>query len=208
MQLGFYFDQTRCIGCNTCVAACRDWNELNPGPVRYRNVTVTEMGSYPKANVYNLSLSCNHCKEPACIPACPAEAIYKRAKDGVVLIDRDKCAGIGDCITACPFSQPQRADDLQEPVQEGSWIDEHPAQKCTFCWDRLEVGQAPSCVAGCPARALDFGDMDELKKRYPSAVMATSKKVPGLPDDKGIGPSLLVKVKGKTPVIKKAVKDI
>ena len=207
MQLGFYFDQSRCIGCNTCVAACRDWNRLNPGPVRYRNVSQTEVGSYPKAAVYNLSLSCNHCENPACVPACPAEAIYKREKDGVVLIDRDKCAGIGDCITACPFRQPQMADDRQEPVAEKSWQYEHPVQKCTFCWDRLENNQSPSCVAGCPARALDFGDMAELKKRYPGAVQA-SAKVPGVPDPKGTGPSLLIKVKPATPVIKKPNNNI
>lgn len=203
MQLGFYFDQTRCIGCNTCVVACRDWNGLKPGPVRYRNVTATETGSYPNAFVHNLSLACNHCKEPACVPACPAEAIYKREEDGVVLIDRDKCVGAGECITACPFRQPQMADDRQEPAPEGSWEYDHPAQKCTFCWDRLAAGQPPSCVAACPARALDFGELGELDKRYPAAIKATKKTVPGMPDDKGTGPSLLVKVKGKTPLIKK-----
>ena len=208
MQLGFYFDQSRCIGCNTCVVACRDWNELNPGPVRYRNMTTTEVGKYPNAAVYNLSMSCNHCKVPACIPACPAEAVYKRTEDGVVLIDRDKCAGVGDCITACPFSQPQRADDRQEPKNEASWAIEHPAQKCTFCWDRLAVGQTPSCVAGCLSRALDCGDMEVLKRRYPDAVMASAKTVHGMPADKGTGPSFLVKVKGKTAVIKRANKKI
>lgn len=209
MQLGFYFDQTRCIGCNTCVVACRDWNELNPGPVRYRKVTVTEEGSYPSAFVHNLSLACNHCKEPACVAACASGAIYKRESDGVVLVNKAKCTNLQACIEACPYSQPQIADDKQEPMVKDGWVVPHPVQKCNFCWDRLEDGLPPSCVAACIERALDYGDIDELKKKYPDAVMASSETVPGMPvDTKNTQPSLLVRVKGKIPVIKNPVADI
>ena len=207
MQLAFYFDQTRCIGCNTCVIACKDWNKINPGPVRMRNPhTMEGTGTFPNQTVHNLPYSCNHCANPACIPACAANAIYKRDEDGVVLIDRDKCQGLGSCLTACPFNAPKRMSDKQEPVQDATFTTSHPAIKCTFCWDRLAVGDAPACVAACGARALDFGPMDNLMASYPDAIMANSADVFGFPDStkdsNGINlpngdtqPSLLVKPK-------------
>ena len=208
MQLGFYFDQTRCIACNTCTVACRDWNQLKPGPVRYRKVTVTETGSNADTVVYNLSMACNHCEKPACVDACPTKAIVKREADGVVIIDKTVCISAGLCVDACPYAQPQIADDKQESAVKANWKVQHPAQKCTFCWDRLEDGQKPVCVAGCPARALDCGDMEELSKKYPDAVLASKGSVPGMPDTKGTAPSFLVKVKGKTPIVDVWVDDI
>ena len=207
MQLGFYFDQTRCIGCNTCVIACKDWNMINPGPVRLRNPHLTEKGeAFPSENFFNLPYSCNHCENPACVPACGTGAITKRASDGVVIIDRTKCVDLGACITACPFSAPKQMSDKQEPDQDHSWQVKHPAIKCTFCWDRLAENKKPSCVAACPVRALDYGPMDTLRAAYPDAVQANSTDVVNFPDstkgNDGSGlpygdtkPSLLVKVK-------------
>ncbi len=110
MQLGFYFDQSRCIGCNACSVACKDWNQVNPGPVRWRRQQNYENGN----SVFeNLTMSCNHCEEPACMNACPYNAITK-TDDGIVYVDRNTCQGALSCVTACPFAKPQVAEDKQE----------------------------------------------------------------------------------------------
>ncbi len=178
MQLAFYFDQSRCQGCNTCVVACKDWNGVQPGPARWRRLSVKENGTFPKLSVFNLVMSCNHCANPSCVPACPVGAIYKRPEDGIVIVNRDKCQNIRACLAACPFSAPQFGDNSSEPVKQPSWAVIHPMQKCTFCWDRWAVGKKPSCVDSCPQRALDAGPIDELMAKYPDAV----RVVQGFPD--------------------------
>jgi anaerobic dimethyl sulfoxide reductase subunit B (iron-sulfur subunit) len=170
MQYGFYFDQTRCIGCNACTIACKDYNQVNPGLVRRRKQQAYELVDDEGLPVFqNLSMSCNHCAEPACKAACPFNAIVKDAK-GRVIIDRKKCQNSGACITICPFSAPQIADDDQEPKKKETWAINHPAQKCTFCFERVDDGEAPVCVTACVGHALDYGDIDDLEQRHPDAV--------------------------------------
>ncbi len=64
-------------------------------------------GGYPAVKSASLSLSCLHCAEPACVDACPADAIEKRASDGLVLVDPRGCIGCGACAQACPYGVPQ-----------------------------------------------------------------------------------------------------
>lgn len=183
MQLAFYFNQNRCIGCNTCSVACKDWNMLQPGPVRPRTLHIIETEEkFPNVNYVNLPYSCNHCENPACVNACSNKAIIKRESDGIVVVDKRKCTGLLQCVAACPFSAIKIMDDRQEPVSNSEWGCKHPAVKCTFCWDRLEEGSAPVCVASCTTRALDYGPIDELMKKYPDAVRANSSNLLGFPD--------------------------
>ena len=176
MQLGFYFDQTRCIGCNACTVSCKDWNQVNPGPVRWRKQENNEKNN--GLSVFeNLTMSCNHCEEPACMAACGANAITKTDK-GIVIVDRNKCQQLLSCIIACPFAAPHIADNLQEPKKGENWIVDHPMQKCKFCWERIEDGNAPVCVSACPVRALDYGDIDDLQRKYPDAVRMNKTDFP------------------------------
>jgi anaerobic dimethyl sulfoxide reductase subunit B (iron-sulfur subunit) len=177
-QIAFYFDQNRCMGCNACTVACKDWNDVKPGQAHWRRLSTIETGSFPDVKVFNLVLSCNHCANPACTAACPVGAIYKREEDGIVIVDRDKCQDIRSCAVACPYDAPQFGDDVSEPEKNRNWSVDHPMQKCTFCWDRLADGLKPSCVASCPQRALDFGTLDEITAKYPNAV----RTAVGMPD--------------------------
>ncbi len=88
--------------------------------------------------------------------ACDHGAIFKEEKYGAVLVDQDLCEGDRNCFQACPYGAPKFASD--EPGTKMS--------KCTMCIDRLEKDQLPACVAACPMRALDFGPIDELVKKY------------------------------------------
>ena len=102
MQLGFYFDQTRCTGCYACSVACKDWNDIPAGPARWMRILYNEEGKYPNVFVSHLAVPCYHCAEPACVLACPVDAISKRESDGIVVVDRDKCLGCGLCAATCP----------------------------------------------------------------------------------------------------------
>ncbi len=191
IQLGFYFDQTRCMACNACSVACKDWNQINPGLVNWRSQFTHEMST----GFYPFSMSCNHCEAPACMSVCSYGAISK-SEEGVVTVDRNKCQNLRACVSACPFAVPKFADAKQEPNAILGWQIQHPMQKCTMCADRLDKGDKPACVKACVARALDFGSMDMLKNKYPSAVQLNEVDFPYMYHIKGAantGPSMLVK---------------
>lgn len=97
MQLGFFFDQTRCTGCYTCQVACKDWHDIPAGPASWMKVTHVEEGKFPHLFAAYLVNPCYHCADPPCIPVCPAEAISKREEDGVVIVDREKCKEAARC---------------------------------------------------------------------------------------------------------------
>ena len=180
MQLGFYFDQSRCIGCYACVIACKDWHDIQDKDVNWIKLLTFEDGKYPDISVNFLVQNCYHCTEPACIPACPVTAITKRAEDGVVVIDRDKCKGINTCDRcreACPYHIPQFGS---EPNAK--------AQMCNLCLDRWAQGRKPVCVEACPVKALDAGPVEGLEAKY-----GTIRTVVGFSYDAKLGPSVVFK---------------
>jgi ethylbenzene hydroxylase subunit beta/complex iron-sulfur molybdoenzyme family reductase subunit beta len=90
-----------------------------------------------------------HCTNPACLAACPRQAIFKREEDGIVLIDEDRCSGYRFCMEACPYKRI-----YFNPLRFIS-------QKCVLCFARLEQGVAPACVRQCPGRVRHFGYLDD-----------------------------------------------
>jgi len=166
-QYGFYYDAGRCIQCRTCEVACKSTRNTEPG-VKWRRVVETWDGEYPNVTRTFLSLACMHCEKPACAAVCPTGAIIKRAEDGIVVVDRDKCNGCQDCFSACPYGVPQFGDD-------------GVMQKCDFC---IERGGEPACAVSCPAEALNFGTLDELLE------ITTGKAVKRM--DGPTGPSVII----------------
>lgn len=164
-KMGFYFDQTRCIGCYTCSVACKDWHDIDAGPVNWRRLILIEKGKFPNPFVAYLSIACNHCEKPPCVLVCPEKAITKRESDGIVVVDQDKCLGNKECsslcLNACPWKSPQFGPEENAKMQ-----------KCNFCSERLDKGQQPICVEACPMYALDAGSLDDLQKKYGFTVEA------------------------------------
>lgn len=185
MQMGFYFDQTRCIGCYTCLIACKDWHDVELGPVDYRDVEYVEKGSYPNPYVAYLTISCLHCAKPVCAAACPANAIIKRAEDGIVVVDRELCLGKDNCglfcQEACPYGMPRFGEEENAKMQ-----------KCNFCLDKLAENKPPVCVAACVQRCLDFGPLDELEAKY-----GCIREAEGFTYSEETGPSIIFKPKTK-----------
>lgn len=184
-QLAFHFDQTRCMGCQTCVVACKDWNELAPGTAKLRNMYDQENGTFPNVSVFMTLFSCNHCAEPACIKACPYSAIYKRETDGIVVLDRNLCQGYGECKNACPYDAPQLPDDDQETpsLSADTNTKGHKMIKCNMCLDRIEDGQKPVCVGACLTRAIDVDTISNIEAKYPNAKTIKTGTLTQFPDD-------------------------
>jgi DMSO reductase iron-sulfur subunit len=149
-QYGFYVEVNRCAQCHACQVACKATNGVELG-VTWRTVTTEWKGQFPHVTNQTVSLACMHCAEPSCVNVCPEKAVTKRADDGIVVVDRNKCIGCRACSEACPFGVPQYGKDAK-------------MQKCDLCVDRLLAGKQPACVWTCPGRALHAGTMDELAK--------------------------------------------
>lgn len=231
-QWGFYFDQSRCVGCKACVFACKNWNDSKRGDRditpsdyvytwpengqmaekdlfidsdghtnftefrkyymkeswrrltvhSYGYVTKNSKGTYvPNFDVLNLSVACNHCEDPACMAACPVGAYSREKKYGIILVNREACISCGKCQKACPWGAPQFYDN---PEKYSPGDPNRPrATKCTLCYERLERGLRPACIAGCMTRALDAGPMDELKERHPEWVKDLDEFNVALPED-------------------------
>lgn len=96
-QLGFYFDQNRCTGCSACVVACKDWHDIQAGPINWIRVHRIEEGKFPNPYLGFLFNPCYHCIDPPCITVCPASAILKREEDGIVIVDNAKCQEDSRC---------------------------------------------------------------------------------------------------------------
>ena len=83
---------------------------------------------------------CNHCLNPACVASCPSGAIYKRAEDGIVLIDQDRCRGWRMCVSACPYKKVYF-----------NW-ESGKSEKCILCYPRIESGMPMACAESCVGR--------------------------------------------------------
>lgn len=156
MEIGFYFDQSRCIGCYACVAACRSWHQLDQEMPDLIEIASQEQGEFPNVSLSHLFLTCFHCAEATCISVCPDGLLVKHAEDGIVVItDPKQCTGCQLCVEACPYDAPK--------IVTGSKVN---IVKCNLCLDRLSQSKAPVCVATCPTEALDVGPMEELIAKY------------------------------------------
>jgi anaerobic dimethyl sulfoxide reductase subunit B (iron-sulfur subunit) len=181
-QLAFYFDSSVCTGCKACQMACKDKHNLEVG-LLWRRVYEVSGGQWrkngnlwqPDIFAYNVSLACNHCRKPICQKSCPTGAIFKRG-DGIVFIDDKKCAGCRYCEWGCPYGSPQY--DRKSGIMT----------KCHFCFDLVDLNLPPACVAACPMRALDFGPLSELKKRYKG-----DEEIYPLPNPALTEPAVLIK---------------
>lgn len=176
-QMGFYYNWENCIGCKACQIACKDKNDLEVG-VLFRRVYDFEGGKYPNPYIEHISISCNHCKDPKCVQNCPTGAMYKRTEDGLVLHDDSKCIGCRMCVWSCPYGAPQYIEETGKVA------------KCTGCADLLEKGEEPACVASCVMRAIEFGDIDELRKKY-----GEKADIEYLPDSSMTHPSITIRMK-------------
>lgn len=156
---GVLIDLTRCTGCESCVLACKQSNQLpNPTllPNQFDTDAYTYLAKYPEieypyeGRVY-VKRQCMNCVHPACVSACTVGALRK-SPEGPVTYDASKCFGCRYCQYACPFGVP--AYEWENPLGL--------IHKCQFCNERLSEGEMPACAEACPNGALRFGRREEL----------------------------------------------
>ncbi|MDR3435110.1 nitrate reductase subunit beta [Telmatospirillum sp.] len=119
-------------------------------------------GQFENTFMMYLPRLCEHCLNPACVAACPSGSIYKREEDGIVLIDQDKCRGWRMCVSACPYKK------IYYNWESGK------AEKCIFCYPRIEVGQPTVCSETCVGRIRYLGVMLYDADRIEQAASARS----------------------------------
>jgi len=168
-KLGLVIDLDVCVGCHACATACKEWNsgghsaplpDFNPygedaWGVWFNRVHSFEEGEGEGARTVHFPRSCLHCEEPACVTVCPTGASYKRAEDGIVLVNADICIGCKLCSWACPYGAREFDEDAGV------------MKKCTLCIDRIYNDniaveeRVPACVMVCPTSARHFGDLGD-----------------------------------------------
>ena len=173
-------DLRRCVGCQTCTAACKLANGTPPG-VQWRRVLDIEVGKYPNVQRVFLPTGCQHCASPPCLDVCPSGATQQRS-DGIIYIDYDVCIGCASCAVACPYGARYIVDEQEFAYGTSPTEDEvanfNPdyvgvASKCNFCADVIDEGVAkgltpgedpeatPRCVNSCISGAMTFGDIED-----------------------------------------------
>lgn len=177
-RIGFFTDTSICIGCKACEVACKEWNQVpvdglnftgksydnteRLGASTWRHVAFIEQrkplagqeSGVPDHDLRWLMSSdvCKHCTEAACLDVCPTGSLF-RTEFGTVVVQEDVCNGCGYCVPACPFGV------IEQREGDGR------AWKCTLCYDRLGAGMDPACAKACPTESIQFGALDELRRR-------------------------------------------
>ena len=157
-------DESLCIACKACEAACKALHDSAPGifpvrllvdgprladateeatPVRVKHGGTEPPSASPSGVVLHTRFrACPQCPSPRCAAACPTGALQRREQDGIVFVQPALCSGCGACVQACPhqliWSDPRTGH----------------AVKCDQCRERLDAGLQPACVTICPTQAL------------------------------------------------------
>ena len=177
-KLGLVIDLDTCVGCQACATSCKEWNTggfagplsdqdpygSDPHGTWLNRVHSFETGTGDTSRTVHFPRSCLHCETPACVTVCPTGASYKRAEDGIVLVDPDTCIGCKLCSWACPYG-----------AREYDYAD-GTMKKCTLCVDRIynetleQEDRQPACVRACPTGARHFGDLGDSESEVSKLV--------------------------------------
>jgi Fe-S-cluster-containing dehydrogenase component len=172
--LGILYDSTLCVGCQACMVSCKRANNMpieysgsqrqwdNPVDLSSKTLNIIKVYENGTHKIKDSEIDgyafvkrhCMHCVDPACVSACPATALTKDAKTGVVSYNKNACIGCRYCQVACPFNVPKFEWDNPFPK----------IVKCQLCSHLLAKSQIPACCNECPTGASLFGPVADLVK--------------------------------------------
>lgn len=160
-------DLGKCKNARKCMQKCESVHQLRPDQ---HHLNVLVMQDNETSAPYYLPKHCQHCDNPPCVKVCPVDATFKR-KDGIVLIDNERCIGCRYCIAACPYSarsfnwyEPKDAEkykDIPYDIEKNVPQKKGTVTKCTFSADCLREDKLPYCVSACPNGVYYFGNQYE-----------------------------------------------
>ncbi len=214
-HLATLIDIGRCIGCEACVAACRESNALKfPSPEKpfppmypervkvsdwsdrrdvddrltpYNWLFVQEVSVSHQGETVNLTIPrrCMHCVNPPCVKLCPWGAA-RQYRNGISRIDTDMCLGGSKCQNVCPWDIPQRQ------TGDGLYLKLLPSlagngimNKCDRCYDRVAREAAPACIEACPEAVQTIGRRNEIVARAKTLARETGGYLYGVEENGG-----------------------
>jgi formate dehydrogenase iron-sulfur subunit len=166
-------DTTLCTGCEECVKACKETNQLAGDEYQRWKGDIYDLSTTRLTTIVRkpdglfVRRQCRHCESPACVSVCIVGALQK-TDEGPVIYDEKKCIGCRYCMLACPYGIPRY-----------EWGEAFPyVRKCTFCYDKIMSGELdkPACVAACPEKATIFGTRDEMIREAKNRIAASPGK--------------------------------
>jgi Fe-S-cluster-containing dehydrogenase component len=184
-QLALVIDLNVCVGCHACVTSCKQWNTsgsagplvddqpygADPTGTFFNRVQTFEVGEYPNTQTVHFPKSCLHCEDPPCVPVCPTGASYKRAEDGIVLVDYDKCIGCKYCSWACPYGAREFDEEAQGDDQVHAVRGPRHRPRCP-----KPSASRPACWPARPTRACSATCTTRTRWcRWPSASAAATR---------------------------------
>jgi Fe-S-cluster-containing dehydrogenase component len=171
-------DLAKCKNALKCQTACNKHHYITG---EHAWLKVYQMQEDEDTAPYWMPTTCMHCDHPACVTVCPVDATFKR-RDGLVLIDNERCIGCRFCMAACPYStrvfnwsEPNQGDmtmDMEMDMKAEGSCHSSPefaglpsvigtVDKCDFCPHSIDKGELPHCVTACPNGVFYFGDKYE-----------------------------------------------
>ena len=135
--------------------------ETGSGDTNFKNLEFATYLEFRHVFMFWLPRLCEHCLNPACVASCPSGALYKRDEDGIVLVDQERCRGWRYCVSGCPYKKVYF-----------NWKTGR-AEKCIFCYPRVEAGLTTLCAHSCVGRIRYVGlllyDADRISEAASAA---------------------------------------
>jgi len=170
--VGILFDSTLCVGCNACMTACKEANNMQPDFAEGQDIWDQPVDLSPNTlNVIKkftngtgetkdaeidgyafIKRQCLHCIDPSCVTACPVSALEKDKNNGIVTYNKNACIGCRYCQVACPYNIPKF--DFNDIYPE--------IVKCQLCDHLIAQGKVSACCSVCPTGASLFGKVADL----------------------------------------------
>ncbi|MGQ9629265.1 MAG: 4Fe-4S dicluster domain-containing protein [bacterium] len=149
-----HIEVSKCLACKSCELECAVshsrseslYEAVRNGERPQKRIVVESIGAL------SIPLQCRHCEDAPCVAVCPTGAMEKLGTEEPVLIREERCIGCKACVAVCPFGVIYMSNEGRAVV------------KCDLCIDRLERGERPACVMGCPTGAIQFKSVEEISR--------------------------------------------